>query len=87
MTEPTSTQSAGRAGATITVRDNGNYRVVGPVTILDGEGSPIDVEAGKAVVLCRCGGSATKPFCDGTHRSIGFASVVRAAELLGPGAG
>ena len=63
---------------TITVRDNGNLRVAGPVTLLDGEGNAFEIEAGKAVFLCRCGGSATKPFCDGTHRAIGFASAVRA---------
>jgi CDGSH-type Zn-finger protein/uncharacterized Fe-S cluster protein YjdI len=26
----------------------------------------------KGVALCRCGGSSTKPFCDGTHKQNGF---------------
>jgi len=66
---------------TITVRDNGNLKVVGPITLLDGEGSAIDVPEGKAVFLCRCGQSQTKPFCDSSHREAGFASAVRAAEV------
>jgi len=73
------TDSAAPAGVTITVRDHGNLRVVGPITVLDGEGNALEVEAGKPVFLCRCGGSATKPFCDGTHRANGFQSAVRAA--------
>ncbi len=73
MTEPTLPTDV-----TITVRDNGNLRVVGPITLLDGEGNPFEIGAGRAVTLCRCGASATKPFCDSSHRTIGFESAVRA---------
>ena len=63
---------------TIRVRDNGNLKVEGPVTLLDGEGNPIAVPEGQPVFLCRCGMSAEKPFCDSSHRAAGFGSVVRA---------
>lgn len=33
-----------------------------------------ELEVGKIVALCRCGESANKPFCDGTHAKIGFSS-------------
>ncbi len=33
------------------------------------------IEARASVALCRCGGSANKPFCDGTHAKIGFSSA------------
>lgn len=68
---------------TIRVRDKGNLKVEGPVTLLDGEGSEIAVPAGQAVFLCRCGHSNEKPFCDGSHRAEGFSSVVRASEVAG----
>ena len=63
---------------TITPLDNGNYRVSGPVVLVDAEGGRWPLPEGKAVFLCRCGQSANKPFCDGTHRRVGFMDTVRA---------
>ena len=33
------------------------------------------IETKRTLALCRCGGSANKPFCDGTHAKIGFSSA------------
>jgi CDGSH-type Zn-finger protein len=57
---------------TITVRLNGPLKITGPITIVDAEGVPFELPPGSAVVLCRCGHSRNKPFCDTTHREIGF---------------
>ena len=66
---------------TIHVRRNGPYRVEGPINLLDHEGNPIQIPEGKTVIsLCRCGGSVTKPFCDGTHSRIGFKGAEEATE-------
>lgn len=57
----------------ITVRTNGPYVVsTEGLTLKDQNGNPIPLPAGAKVAFCRCGGSATKPFCDGTHKQIGF---------------
>jgi len=32
------------------------------------------IETGEKVYLCRCGASLNKPFCDGSHRKIGFSN-------------
>jgi CDGSH-type Zn-finger protein len=63
----------------ITALDNGPYLVKGPVMLLDAEGNEFRVER-TTVALCRCGGSATKPFCDGTHSKIGFRAAQRAVR-------
>ena len=57
---------------TITARENGPYLVKGPVTDMDADGNVYPEQPGSAIALCRCGGSTTKPFCDGTHSKIGF---------------
>jgi CDGSH-type Zn-finger protein len=57
---------------TITVRSNGPYLVQGTIELRDAEGNVLDTAGKNAVALCRCGGSANKPFCDGTHGKNGF---------------
>jgi CDGSH iron-sulfur domain-containing protein 3 len=57
---------------TITVRPNGPYKIVGPIRVVDADGRVFALPEGRAVVLCRCGHSSTKPFCDATHKRIGF---------------
>ena len=65
----------------IKVRENGPYKVTGPVTLIDADGNEYDLsERGEAVALCRCGGSTTKPFCDGTHSRKGFDAAERAVR-------
>lgn len=63
---------------TITPKDNGSIRVEGPAVLVDAEGNRWDLPAGRPFSLCRCGQSAAKPFCDGSHRAAGFESTVRA---------
>lgn len=69
----------GAPGVEIKVRDNGPYKVTGPVRLIDAEGGELDLPAGDIIVLCRCGLSQTKPFCDASHKEGGFSSCVRAS--------
>ncbi|MBI5157996.1 MAG: CDGSH iron-sulfur domain-containing protein [Acidimicrobiia bacterium] len=50
--------------------EDGPLWVTGGVTIVRSDG--ITLETRNRVTLCRCGRSANKPFCDGTHNAIGF---------------
>ena len=61
----------------IKVRDHGPYKVTGPVRLIDAEGGVFEVPADRALALCRCGRSETKPFCDASHKT-GFESCARA---------
>ena len=54
----------------VTVVDNGPYTITGGVELVGqslGDGA-----SNEHFTLCRCGGSKNKPFCDGSHWSIGF---------------
>ena len=59
---------------TIKARANGPYKVEGPVRVIDADGNEFVLPPGDAIVLCRCGHSANKPFCDKSHRRVGFVS-------------
>lgn len=72
------------AGTRITIRNNGSIRVEGDFTIVDQEGRLFDLGGRTAVSLCRCGQSANKPFCDGTHKTCDFASLIEAFALPPP---
>ena len=60
----------GNTKPTITCMDNGPYIVSGLDDLRDPNGKSIPTKP--KVALCRCGGSSSKPFCDGTHAKIGF---------------
>jgi CDGSH-type Zn-finger protein len=62
----------------ITARLNGPFRVEGPIKLVDCNGNEWDLTGKAAISLCRCGASSNKPFCDGTHKTIGFQAAVLA---------
>jgi len=67
--------------ATITPYEDGPLLLRGDFEILTPDGQPLEAE-GRTVALCRCGKSRRKPFCDGTHKLVGFtASAGREKEL------
>ena len=57
----------------IRCRENGPLVIQGDVVVVDHRGNRFAVPPGKpGIALCRCGQSGTKPFCDGSHRTLGF---------------
>ncbi len=56
--------------ANFRVLEGGPLEVSGDFTLTGKHGDII--EAGSPVYLCRCGSSKNKPFCDGSHKKIGF---------------
>jgi CDGSH-type Zn-finger protein len=70
---------------TIKVRESGPYLVDGDdVTLIDWNGQQYVIER-RPFVLCRCGHSSKKPFCDGSHRTTGFCASEPAVPPAGQG--
>lgn len=60
-----------RDAVTITPYTDGPLIVRGAAQLIDENGRPIPRNR-RTVALCRCGASAIKPWCDGTHKLSGF---------------
>ena len=54
----------------VEVSANGPLLVYGNIKIKDAQGN--ETIKNKVTALCRCGQSSNKPYCDGTHRKVGF---------------
>ena len=72
------------ASTKIVVNHNGPLRVEGDFEIVDPDGKLFGLAGRTALALCRCGHSASKPFCDGSHKVCGFTDTVTARELPPP---
>ena len=74
---------------TITVKRVGPYVIeledAANVRILDHEGRELVPEPGRPIKLCRCGASAIKPFCDASHKRIGFLCDPVSSDAVAPG--
>ena len=66
-------EDGGAAAATITPYRDGPLIVRGDFRLVDQDGAEID-PGRKTIALCRCGKSAIKPFCDGSHKRSGFSA-------------
>jgi len=73
------------ADSRIIVRNNGPLRIEGDnIVLTDQDGKTFGLAGRIVVSLCRCGQSANKPFCDGSHNRTGFVDPVVARELPPP---
>ena len=54
---------------TLKINNNGSIRISGDFEIVDKDGNAYDLGGRDVISVCRCGLSANKPFCDGSHRN------------------
>ncbi|MCI0448363.1 MAG: CDGSH iron-sulfur domain-containing protein [Chlorobi bacterium] len=66
----------------ILIKSNGSIKVEGDdFELVDENGNKFDLAGRTKISLCRCGQSSKKPFCDSTHKTCGFESVIVAYAL------
>lgn len=65
--------------ARITPYRDGPYLLRGDFELVDQDGRAIATRR-RTVALCRCGRSQIRPFCDGTHKLIGFRAAGAAEQ-------
>jgi len=58
----------------VSVRANGPYLLMGPIDVVDSVGVSHHIADGERVMLCRCGQSRTKPWCDAKPNACGIPS-------------
>ena len=68
----------------VLTRENGPILITGPIKLTDHLGNVYDLTGKTSVALCRCGHSQRRPFCDGTHKTCGFASAELAPSPTPP---
>jgi CDGSH-type Zn-finger protein len=68
----------------VTVNSDGSIRLEGEFEIYDPQGNKFGLGGRTIISLCRCGQSQNKPFCDGSHKRVGFQDTVTARELPAP---
>ena len=68
----------------VSVLNDGPIRIEGDFEILDPTGAAFGLAGRTVISLCRCGQSANKPFCDGSHARTGFNHPVAARDLPPP---
>lgn len=66
---------------TIEILEDGPFIVKGLTSLKSSRGDKLETE--KTAALCRCGSSSNKPFCDGTHKKIGFSGKRETDKPLG----
>ncbi len=64
----------------ITVNNNGSLKIEGDFEIVDVQGGVYGLQGRTVLSLCRCGRSANKPFCDGSHKES-FQHEAKAFDL------